>query len=349
MITGHTGFKGSWLSLWLSELGAQVYGLSIDIPTNPSHFASARLHERVEDSRIDIRNLEAVKAHIKKVKPEYIFHLAAQPLVIKAYNDPVTTWQTNTMGTINMLESLRSIDYKCVAVFITSDKCYENSEWVWGYRETDRIWGRDPYSASKGSAELAISSYVKSFFPQDGPVRIGVGRAGNVIGGGDWSENRIIPDCIRAISNNKLVKIRNPNSTRPWQHVLEPLSGYLELALNLNSNNKLHGEAFNFATLQSSNHTVSQLLQSMSYYWSNVKWAESTVTKELPHESQLLSLNCDKAMALMQWRSIWDFETTLKNTVHWYRSYFENPESDMQSISLSNINDYVVASNLSEL
>ncbi len=341
LITGHTGFKGSWLSLWLSELGAEVYGLSLGIPTNPSHYECAQLSQRVNDYRVDIRDSETVKSYLNKIQPDFVFHLAAQPLVSEAYKDPINTWETNTMGTINILESLRDIDYKCVAIFITTDKCYDNFEWVWGYRETDRIGGRDPYSASKGAAEIAISSYVRSFFPSNGPVRLGIGRAGNVIGGGDWSESRLIPDCIRASSNQELVKLRNPDSTRPWQHVLEPLSGYIDLALKLNLDDHLHGEAFNFAAFQDRNYTVVELVKAMSKYWSNISWTDSSISDQSPYESQLLLLNCDKAKSLLKWRSVWDFDTTIMKTVQWYRHFYENGSESMQQISLDDINDYV--------
>ena len=205
LITGHTGFKGSWLSLWLTQLGSQVYGVSLGIPTTPSHAEAAGLTERLHDHRLDIRDASALKTLVEEIQPDFVFHLAAQALVRRSHADPVDTWQTNTMGTINVLESLRVLSKPCVAVFITSDKCYDNVEWVWGYRETDTLGGPDPYSASKGAAELAIRSYIRSFFPVDGFVRIGVGRAGNVIGGGDWAKDRIVPDCMRAWSLGKTV------------------------------------------------------------------------------------------------------------------------------------------------
>lgn len=254
LVTGHTGFKGSWLSLWLTQLGAQVSGISLGVPTEPSHFAAAGLVERIQDYRLDIRDGTALKSLVQDIQPDFVFHLAAQPLVRRSYADPVETWQTNAMGTINVLEALRGLKNPCVAVLITSDKCYDNVEWVWGYRETDALGGPDPYSASKGAAELAIRSYVRSYFPKDGPVRIGVGRAGNVIGGGDWADDRIVPDCVHAWSRGETVQLRNPLATRPWQHVLEPLSGYLNLAIALHLDAKWHGEPFNFGPPAQQNH-----------------------------------------------------------------------------------------------
>ncbi len=260
LITGHTGFKGSWLSLWLSGLGANVTGVSLDIPTEPSHFLSGSINEMLaKDLRLDIRDSAAMKDLIKVLQPDFVFHLAAQPIVRRSYADPVESWQTNTLGTVNILQALRGLEKACTAVFITSDKCYDNVEWEWGYRETDALGGPDPYSASKGAAELAIRSYVRSYFPADGNIRIGVGRAGNVIGGGDWALDRIVPDCVRAWSRGENVELRNPAATRPWQHVLEPLSGYLNLALALKKDNKLHGEPFNFGPPAQQNHSVGEL------------------------------------------------------------------------------------------
>ena len=246
LVTGHTGFKGSWLSAWLQHLGANVTGVALNPPSKPSHFEAAALEELVDDKQIDIREQEALQSIVLDTQPDFVFHLAAQSLVRLSYVNPLETYQTNVFGTLNLLEALRSLEKPCVAVLITSDKCYDNVEWIWGYRETDRLGGLDPYSASKGATELMISSHVRSFFPFDSSVRIGIGRAGNVVGGGDWADNRIVPDCMRAWSRGENVTLRNPRSTRPWQHVLEPLSGYLTLASALYENPQLHGEPFNF-------------------------------------------------------------------------------------------------------
>ena len=343
LIKGHTGFKGSWLSLWLSQLEAQVYGVSLGIPTTPSHAEAAGLTERLHDHRLDIRDASALKTLVEEIQPDFVFHLAAQALVRRSHADPVDTWQTNTMGTINVLESLRVLSKPCVAVFITSDKCYDNVEWVWGYRETDALGGPDPYSASKGAAELAIRSYVRSFFPADGLVRIGVGRAGNVIGGGDWAKDRIVPDCMRAWSQGKTVPLRNPLATRPWQHVLEPLSGYLNLALVLKESPALHGQPFNFGPPTQQNQSVAELVTTMTDHWDQVRWDDVSAQSSGPYESGLLKLNCDKALHHLHWRAVWDFDATVSETALWYRRYYENPTQSIADFSLRQIAAYVVS------
>ena len=273
LVTGHTGFKGSWLTSWLVLLGAKVIGLSIDIPTNPSFFKATGLKYKIKHKKVDIRNLKILKENFKKYKPDYVFHLAAQALVKKSYLNPIYTWTSNTIGTLNVLESLRHVNKKCIAVFITSDKSYKNLEIKRGYKENDMLGGKDPYSASKASAELVIQSYVSSFFPlKKTKVLIGIARAGNVIGGGDWSENRLIPDCVKAWSKNKKVLIRNPNSTRPWQHVLEAIWGYLLLAAKLKKNKKFHGQAFNFGPNYNANHNVISLVKLIKKHWENTSW-----------------------------------------------------------------------------
>lgn len=343
LVTGHTGFKGSWLSLWLNRLGAQVHGVSFGVPTQPSHFSAADLVTKIMDHRLDIRDCAAMKRLVHEVQPDFVFHLAAQALVRQSYNDPVETWQTNAMGTTHVLEALRGLSRPCVAVLITSDKCYDNVEWVWGYRETDALGGPDPYSASKGAAELAIRSYVRSFFPSDGSVRIGIGRAGNVIGGGDWAEDRIVPDCMRAWSRGETVPLRNPLATRPWQHVLEPLSGYLNLAMTLNESSALHGEAFNFGPLAQQNHSVGDLVAAMTAHWDKVRWEDVSAQYGGPYESGLLKLNCDKALFHLRWRAVWDFETTVRETAIWYRHYYEHHTQSIADLSCAQIEAYVQA------
>jgi CDP-glucose 4,6-dehydratase len=228
LISGNTGFKGSWLTVWLAQLGAKVYGISNGVPTHPSLFETLNLRDYISYFEGDVRDLEFVKKVFQEVKPDFIFHLAAQPLVSISYVNPIETISTNVLGTAHVLDALRSLDHRCVGVIITSDKCYDNVEWAWGYRETDTLGGKDIYSGSKGAAELIVRSYYNSFFKATYPnIKVASARAGNVIGGGDWSQDRIIPDCIRAWSSNEVVKVRSPASTRPWQHVLEPLSGYL--------------------------------------------------------------------------------------------------------------------------
>ncbi len=326
IITGHTGFKGAWLTAWLKQLGAKVVGIALDPPTEPSHFAAAHLAEDMVDLRIDIRNQLDLEEAIFAAQPDFVFHLAAQALVRRSYEDPLETWQTNVLGTLHVLEALRKLDKPCAAVIITSDKCYDNVEWVWGYRETDAMGGPDPYSASKGAAELAIRSHIKSYFPKaNSKVRIASARAGNVIGGGDWAADRIIPDCVKAWSTDNLVELRNPHSTRPWQHVLEPLSGYLSLAIALSQRPELHGEPFNFGPQAQQNHSVLELVQQMALHWEKVRWQDVSSSVAGPYESGLLKLNCDKSLHYLQWHAVMGFEDTVRMTAEWYRAYYQQP------------------------
>ena len=340
LVTGHTGFKGSWLVAWLKQMGASVTGIALDPPSIPSHYDASKLAEGIQDHRIDIRNIGAIEQAILEGKPDFLFHLAAQPIVGASYDDPIETWSTNVMGTINVLEALRKIQNNCSAVIITSDKCYDNVEWEWGYRENDALGGPDPYSASKGAAELAIRSYVKSYFSgDDNTIRIASARAGNVIGGGDWAENRIVPDCVQSWSKNEIVELRNPHSTRPWQHVLEPLGGYLQLGALLSQNHRLHGEAFNFGPQAQQNHSVLELVQQMSRSWSEVRWAECEPQPSQFYESGLLKLNCDKALHFLNWHAVLDFEETVGLTADWYRAFYADP-STIQDVTHNQINDY---------
>ena len=342
LVTGHTGFKGAWLSLWLEKMGANVFGISNEIPTEPSHFQEALLSETINHNICDIRDIPKLKDLFDECSPDFLFHLAAQPLVRNSYIDPIKTWQTNTFGTINLLESLRAHEKECVAIFITSDKCYDNVEWVFGYRETDALGGPDPYSASKGAAEIAIRSYIKSFFPRDGKIKISVGRAGNVIGGGDWAEDRIVPDCISSWNKNEKVKIRNPHATRPWQHVLEPLGGYLRLAQCLYFDDELHGEPFNFGPPANQNNSVGELVEKMSQNYGNSSWEDVSEDFDGPYESGLLKLNCDKALHFLNWHAVWDFERTVKETSDWYNFFYKgkNTSSELKDLSLSQIDSY---------
>ena len=325
LLTGHTGFKGSWLSAWLQLLGARVVGIALDPPTTPSHFEAAQLGAGMRDLRIDIRDERAMAEAVEQAQPDFVFHLAAQALVRPSYEDPLATWSTNVMGTLHLLEGLRRLTKPCAAVIITSDKCYDNVEWVWGYRETDGLGGPDPYSASKGAAELAIRSHIKSYFPKGSPVRIASARAGNVIGGGDWAADRIVPDCIRAWSDGTIVQLRSPHATRPWQHVLEPLSGYLNLAMALASNIELHGEPFNFGPPAQQNHSVLELVREMSLHWDQVRWEDVSSSTQGPYESRLLKLNCDKALHFLQWQAVVGFSDTVRMTTEWYRAYYRDP------------------------
>jgi CDP-glucose 4,6-dehydratase len=341
LITGHTGFKGSWLSIWLAHLGARVIGISNGEVSEPSNFVASEVSNIVDDRRLDIRDANAIKTLIDEVEPDFVFHLAAQALVRLSYDKPLETMLTNAIGTANILDALKTLDKKVVAIMITSDKAYDNVEWVWGYRETDRLGGKDPYSASKGMAELVIRSYVDSFFNTiDSNVMVGIARAGNVIGGGDWAVDRIVPDCMEAWANGKTVDIRNPYATRPWQHVLEPLSGYLCLAERLYLDNQYHGEAYNFGPSADQNYPVSKLIDEMSKYWSKIKWNDVSNNEEHLHEAGLLKLNCDKALFDLQWHSSLQFEETVEMTVEWYKEYYQNPSQSMYDFTVAQIKRY---------
>jgi len=341
IITGHTGFKGSWLSIWLAHLGAKVIGVSHHEIREPSNFSVSAISTVTIDNWLDIRDTREIKKLFETVQPDFVFHLAAQALVRPSYENPIETMTTNAIGTANVLDALKSLNKKVVAVMITSDKAYDNVEWVWGYRETDRLGGKDPYSASKGMAELVIRSYVESFFKHpNSNIRVGITRAGNVIGGGDWAIDRIVPDCMEAWSSGKAVDIRSPNATRPWQHVLEPLSGYLVLAADLAHRGKNHGEAYNFGPSTDQNYPVSKLINQMSKYWDLIKWNDISDNKDHVHEAGLLKLNCDKSLFDLQWRSALQFEETVQMTVEWYKTYYQNQEQSMYDFTINQIELY---------
>ena len=327
IITGHTGFKGSWLTIWLEMLGAKIVGISNNFPSRPCHYNSLNLSKKIISKNLDIRNLAVLKKFIKEYKPDFVFHLAAQSIVSVAYENPMKTWSTNTIGTINILESLRQLKNKCVAVIITSDKCYENLEINRGYHENDKLGGKDPYSASKASADIAIRSYINSFFyHKNNKVLIATARAGNVIGGGDWSPSRLIPDCVRSWSVKKKVLIRNPYSTRPWQHVLEAIYGYITLAINLNKNSSLHGEAFNFGPPNHQNYKVISLVKLMKKYWEDVSWKLDKNNNKIFKESLLLKLNSKKAKKNLKWKSILTFKENIFLVANWYKNFYLNPK-----------------------
>ncbi len=318
LITGHTGFKGFWLSMILKSLGADVTGVSLEIEkNNKSHFGTIEGESLIKTHYIDIRNLSLLKELIEQIKPNYIFHLAAQALVSESFRDPVNTFTTNTIGSINVLESLRQINCECNAIMITSDKVYENVEWVFGYRENDKLGGSDPYSASKACAELSIKSYFKSYLNNSG-INLCIARAGNVIGGGDWSQNRLVPDCIRSWTKNKVVKLRSPNSTRPWQHVFDPINGYLTLALKLNKDKSISGESFNFGPDHLSDITVLQAVKKLSEKWGNN--ANYIIEDQnFMKEAKLLRLNCDKAHSLLNWKPMMNLDQCVDMTIEWYK------------------------------
>lgn len=341
LVTGHTGFKGSWLTAWLLKLGAEVVGISKDVPTQPAMFEELALAGRIKHVQADIRDLDAMRNLITGEQPDFVFHLAAQAIVSTSYSNPVETMTTNVVGTMNILEALRTLDRPCVAVMITSDKCYDNVEWVWGYRETDRLGGNDVYSGSKGAAELVIKSYLRSFFQNDHPVRLAVGRAGNVIGGGDWAKDRIVVDCMRAWSEDRNVEIRSPQATRPWQHVLEPLSGYLALGQAVAQQPQLHGEAFNFGPRAEQNRTVVELLGDLGRRWGFDNSDQAyRVTANIPfHEAGLLKLSCDKALFHLKWEPNLDYAETICLVGDWYTAFYRE-RADMYALTLEQIAAY---------
>ena len=308
------------------KLGANVIGVSKDIPTTPSMFKELKLEHKMKYYKADIRDLFKMTEIILNEKPDFLFHLAAQPIVSISYTDPNETISSNVMGTTNILEALKKTNHKCSAIIITSDKAYDNIEQILGYKEDDKIGGKDIYSGSKGAAELIINSYYHSFFKNDNcNIKLAVGRAGNVIGGGDWANSRIVVDCMKAWSKNEIVEIRSPDATRPWQHVLEPLSGYLDLGADLSINDKLHGEAFNFGPKINQDYTVVELISELSKYWNfkNLKDAYK-ITASVPfHEAKLLKLNCEKAFNKLNWQANLDFKKTIKLTSEWYYTFYK--------------------------
>ena len=320
VITGHTGFKGSWLSLWLNYLGANVYGISNNFKTNQTNFNNFKMKKNIKNFDIDIRNFEKLNKVIKKIKPDFIFHFAAQSLVGASYKKPLYNFETNFNGTLNLLEVLRLSNFKCVSILITSDKSYRNFEIKRGYVEDDILGGDDPYSASKGSAELVINSYFRSFLKNKRKLRIAVCRAGNVIGGGDWSNDRLIPDLMRSIFKNKKVKLRNQNSTRPWQHVLDVLNGYLTLAVRLKKNKKFNGQAFNFGPPINSNFRVLDVVREIKKNWKILEWEFS---KRTYHESTLLKLNSNKSLKSLKWKNKLTFKEVIKLVTDWYKCSYE--------------------------
>lgn len=340
LVTGHTGFKGSWLTAWLLKLGAKVVGVSKDTPTEPSNFEVLKLREKIVHHTDDIRRPGAVKEVIAAEKPDFVFHLAAQPIVSRSYQDPLDTLSTNVLGTAHVLDALRTVSHPCVAVIITSDKCYDNVEWVWGYRETDPLGGKDVYSGSKAAAEMVFRCYFHSFL-KTSPVRAATARAGNVLGGGDWAMDRIVPDCIRAWSRGEEASIRNPQATRPWQHVLEPLSGYLALAAALQRDAHLNGESFNFGPPSDQSHTVGKLIDDLRGTWQGAGGRKTNISgAPAPfHEAGVLKLNCDKALHRLRWGSALSYPDMIRFVGDWYFAYYRRNQ-DMLGYTLRQIDAY---------
>jgi len=342
LIIGHTGFKGSWLTLWLTELGANVIGYSLEPPTNPSVFEALNLKERITHIIGDVRDEEKLKKVFKMYKPEFVFHLAAQPLVRYSYIAPKYTYEVNIMGTINLLEAVRETDSVKVVIVVTSDKCYENKEWIYGYREIDPIGGYDPYSSSKGCAELIVSAYRRSYFDSLG-VALSSARAGNVIGGGDWQEDRLVPDCIRALSKGEVIKIRNPNAIRPWQYVLEPLSGYLLLGSKMYKDGKRYSSAWNFGPNDNDIITVEEIVKSVIQNWGNGDYKVDTSSQ--PHEAGLLKLDTSKARIFLGWKPVYNIYETIKKTINWYKYFYNGVEKEkLSKITINEIWNYIKTS-----
>lgn len=318
LITGHTGFKGSWLAIWLKNLGAEVYGYSLPPYTEMDNFVICKLSSQINHRVGDVRNGQELKSYFEEVQPDIAFHLAAQPLVLLSYQDPVGTFDTNLMGTVNFFEAVRAVSSVKAAINVTTDKCYDNKEWVWGYRENDPMGGKDPYSASKGCSELITNSYLESFFKMDGSCNIASARAGNVIGGGDWAPDRIIPDYFRAVQKAEKLEIRNPYATRPWQHVLEPLSGYLSLGELLITKGKSISGGWNFGPEESENYSVKQLIDKILLLDNRGGYTIPDFI-EKPHEAMLLKLDISKAVKFLKWRPTLNFDETVSFTLNGYK------------------------------
>lgn len=341
-LSGHTGFKGAWLSQWLVQMGAKVHGFSLPPATIPSVFEQLDLADTIEHEIADIRDADAVKASLLRVQPDFVFHLAAQALVRYSYEHPIETYATNVMGTAHVLDVLRSLQKPCAAVIVTTDKCYENRELDYAYVEDDHLGGHDPYSSSKGAAEIVISAYRRSFFGKS-PVRVASARAGNVIGGGDWALDRIVPDCIRSLQRKESIPVRNPAATRPWQHVLEPLSGYLWLAAILSRPELVDADfthvssAFNFGPDKEANRNVGDLVREVLKHWPG-SWDDRSNPNAV-HEARLLMLSTLKAKRILHWQPAWKFETAIARTVEWYRNAAQNSAS-IKQLTLQQIASY---------
>jgi CDP-glucose 4,6-dehydratase len=348
LVTGHTGFKGSWLCQWLVRLGAQVHGYAIDPQPHETLYGLLGLESQLtSDTRGDIRDLDALRSVLEKTRPDIILHLAAQPLVRLSFDIPVETFAVNVMGTVNLLEAIRSLDHACAAVLVTTDKCYENREWLHAYREEDAMGGYDPYSASKGCAELVTAAYRRSFFSNNQRQRVASARAGNVIGGGDWARDRIVPDIFRALGNKQAIPVRNKHATRPWQHVLDPLSGYLWLAANLfleqptaPATREQLCTAFNFGPSLSSNKTVAQVVQAILSHTGG-QWEDQS-NPNAPHEASKLNLAIDKAHHLLDWQPTWSFDKTIESTANWYVQTTGSSNGNLaREMTLSQIDAFV--------
>jgi CDP-glucose 4,6-dehydratase len=340
-ITGHTGFKGSWLSLWLQHLGAEIAGYALDPPTKTNLFTETKIAKNMHDVRADIRDYQTLATTLKNFNPDIIFHLAAQPLVRYSYANPIETYATNVMGTVNLLEAARQCANVRAIVNVTTDKCYENREWFWGYREEEPLGGRDPYSNSKACSELVTSAYRDSFFQKDSQVGLASARAGNVIGGGDWAQDRLVPDIITACVANSPIKIRYPHAIRPWQHVLDPLNGYLRLAEQLYHHPKKFSEAWNFGPAEHDAKSVAAITDIILQLWKHpTSWQSDE--KNHPHEANFLKLDCAKAHSKLNWKIRWNIDDALNATVNWYQAFYQG--NDTRQFSLQQIEHFMKGS-----
>ena len=346
LVTGHTGFKGSWLVYWLKKMGANVIGYSLEAPTTPNHIGLLDLD--IVSIIGDIRDLDKLNNTLEQYNPDIVFHLAAQPIVRLSYENPIETYDTNVMGTLKVFEACRKNNVKAI-VNITSDKAYDNKEWIWGYRENDPMGGYDPYSSSKGCADLLVNSYRDSYFniseyKKSHNTLIASCRAGNVIGGGDWAKDRLLTDIMVSVSQNKKVSIRNPYATRPWQHVLEPLSGYLNIGQKLLEEKKEFGEAWNFGPSDEGSISVEEVVINVKKHWNKIDY---DINKKLnqPHEANLLKLDCSKAHILLKWKDVWESDTTFEKTVKWYKSYYE----DNKILTKEDLDDYIFDARLEQI
>ena len=347
LVTGHTGFKGSWLCFWLKQMGAKVVGYSLEAPTNPNHFELLNLD--ITSIKGNIKDLEHLNTVFQTYKPDIVFHLAAQALVKYSYENPIETYETNVIGTLKVFEACRANNVKAI-VNITSDKAYENKEWIWGYRENDPMGGYDPYSSSKGCADLLATSYRNSYFnineyKKTHNTLLATCRAGNVIGGGDWAKDRLITDIMISVSQGKKVSIRNPKATRPWQHVLEPLSGYLQIGQKLLEEKVEFAEAWNFGPSDEGSITVEEVVQNVKKHWDKIDYEINQDPNQL-HEANLLKLDCTKANTILKWKDVWDSETTFEKTVNWYKNFYENNKELLTQSDLENYIKEAVGKNI---
>ncbi len=339
LVTGHTGFKGSWMTIWLRRLGADVVGYALEPPSKPSLFELARVGEGIEDHREDVRDALAFDRVVAASRPDVVMHLAAQAIVRESYETPVETLSTNVIGTANVMEAVRRSGHKCAVVIVTSDKCYENQNWQYGYRETDPLGGSDPYSMSKGCAELVVASWRRSFLDDGSPVRLASARAGNVIGGGDWARDRLMRDCIEALRADTAIGVRNPTATRPWQHVLEPVGGYLWLGAKLSgAHGQRFAQAWNFGPPMQSVCTTRELVEIVIDAWGSGRWDDLS-DPDAPHEAQLLALNWEKAFHRLGWQPAWTLHDCVRETVRWYHAW-DAGQADLRALCEQQIDEY---------